>query len=62
MKFMSSAKDFASANQEFENGSHLARKKKAVENQFQKKNFKQIVELLDEEDIEIAQKYARYVK
>ena len=52
----------STANQEFENESHLGRKKKAIESQFQKKNFKQIVELLDEEDVEIAQKYARYVK
>lgn len=47
---------------EYTNPSHIAKKQKAVGQQFQKKNLKQIVELLDEEDVEIAEKYARYVK
>lgn len=49
-------------NQEFENESHIGRKKKAIDSQFQKKNIKKIVELIDEEDVEIAEKYARYIK
>lgn len=62
MKIMSSAKDSQVLNQEFENGSHLARKKKAEDNQFSKKNYKQIVKMLDEEDVEIAEKYARFIR
>lgn len=59
---MSSPKNFTTPNQEFENGSHLARKKKAVENQSQKKNYKQIIEMIDDEDLEVAQRYARFIK
>lgn len=47
---------------DFENSSHIAKKKKAVQQEFQKKNLKKIVELLDEEDQEIAEQYARYIK
>lgn len=57
---MSSAK--SPANQEFENDSHIAKKKKALEAQSQKKNFKRIVELFDDDDIEYVEKYARYIK
>lgn len=52
----------STVNQEYENESHLGRKKKAIESQFQKKNFKQIVDLMDEEDVELAQKYAQYIR
>jgi hypothetical protein len=62
MNIMSSAKDLFTNTQEFENGSHIAKKKKAVENQFQKKNFKQIIEMIDDEDVEVAEKYARYIR
>ena len=61
MKIMSSAKEFSNIP-EFENNSHIARKKKAVESQFQKKNFKQIVEMINDEDDEVSEKYARYIK
>lgn len=47
---------------EYENQSHIARKQKAVQQEFQKKNLKKVVELLDEEDEEVAEKYARYIK
>lgn len=47
---------------EYDNPSHIVKKQKAESQQFQKKNLKKIVELLDEEDAEIAEKYARYVK
>lgn len=61
MKFNLSAKK-ENQNQEFENGSHIARKRKAVENTFQKKNLKDVIDLLNEEDEDEALKYARYVK
>jgi hypothetical protein len=48
--------------QEYENASHIAKKKKAVESTFHKKNMKEIVELIDEEDSDLAEKYARYIK
>lgn len=47
---------------EYDNVSHIEKKKKALSLQFQKKNFKQIVELIDDEDLEVAEKYARYIK
>lgn len=47
---------------ENENSTHIAKKKKAVEKEFHKKNFKEIVELMDEEDEELAKDYARYIK
>lgn len=47
---------------EFDNQTHIVRKQKAVEQQFQKKNLKRIVELIDEEDDEVADKYARHIK
>lgn len=47
---------------EYENSSHIAKKKKAVENVFHKKNLKEIVGLIDEEDEDLAETYARYIK
>jgi hypothetical protein len=49
-------------NSEYENDSHIGRKKKAIAQQFQKKNQREIVELMNEEDDSVAEKYARYVK
>jgi hypothetical protein len=48
--------------QDQENNSHIARKKKAVQSQFQRKNLKDIVHLMNEEDEDLAETYARYVK
>ena len=59
---MSIGKFPPSNNSEFENGSHIERKKKAVESQYQGKNFKQIVELINDEDEEVSKKYARFIK
>jgi len=47
---------------EYENNSHVARKKKAIATTFKKKNFKEVVDLLNEEDNDLAEYYARYVK
>lgn len=47
---------------EFENDSHISRKKKAIANTFHKKNFRDIVNLIDDEDTDVAERYARYVK
>lgn len=48
---------------EFENDSHISRKKKAVANSQQAKNKKQILELIDSEDEdEDPELYARYIK
>ena len=61
MKTMSSpAKE--SSTKEYENDSHLMRKKKAEENRFNKKNFREIADLIDDEDGEIAEKYARHIR
>ena len=50
------------SSQEYENNSHIAKKRKAVANQFQKKNFKDIVELINDEDDSVAEKYARFIR
>ena len=48
---------------EFENDSHISRKKKAVANSLHTKNKKQIIELIDSEDEdEDPELYARYIK
>ena len=65
MKIMSSQKRELSYASEHENGSHLARKKKALDAQFRKKNQREVIDLMsskeidDEEDLA---KYARYIK
>jgi hypothetical protein len=53
-----------STPQEFENNSHIAKKKKAVSSQFHKKNFKDIVDLIDteDEDEQNIEQYARFIK
>jgi hypothetical protein len=48
--------------QEYENSSHIAKKKKAASEIFHKKNLKDIVHLIDEEDEDLAETYARYIK
>lgn len=50
------------ANQEFENDSHISRKKKAIATTFKKKNLKDVVDLIDDEDSEVSEMYARYIK
>ena len=47
---------------DYENANHIKKKKKAAEGQFHKKNVKEIIELLNEEDEEVAEMYARYIK
>lgn len=47
---------------EFDNNNHIAKKKKAVSQQFTKRNMRDIVDLINEEDDELAKKYAQYVK
>lgn len=49
-------------SQEFENNSHISRKKKAEANKFTKKNHNDIIDLINEEDDEVAETYARYIK
>ena len=54
------------AFKEFENDSHLARKQKAVSNEFKKKNSKQIIDMItseaEDDDENDFQKYVRYIK
>ena len=65
MKTMSSKKRESSYAPEYEDGSHLDRKKKALDSQFRKKNQREVIDLMsakeiyDEEDLT---KYARYIK
>lgn len=48
---------------EYENSSHVAHKKKAAENKFRKKNVRDIIELIGDEDSEEDyEKYVRYIK
>ena len=47
---------------EYENNSHILKKKKAIATTFKKKNFKDVVDLLNEEDSELAEYYAQYIK
>jgi hypothetical protein len=47
---------------EYENGSHVANRKKAIATTFKKKNFRDVVDLLNEEDENLAEYYAQYVK
>lgn len=58
---MSTAKESKATN-EYENPSHIAKKKKAIANTFTKKNFRDIVELINDEDDEVAEHYARYIR
>ena len=61
MKSISSSKEFFS-NQDYENSSHIARKQKAVDKQYHKKNYRDIVEMINDEDEEVAEKYARFLR
>jgi hypothetical protein len=48
---------------EFENNSHISRKKRAEEQDHKPRNYKQFLEMCsDEEDEEDVQKYLRYIK
>lgn len=50
-------------NSDYENESHLSRKKKAEANAFHAKNQKQIIDLIDiEDDEEDLDRYIRYIK
>ena len=51
-----------SKTNDYENPSHVARKKKAIATQFKKKNFREVVDLLNEEDEDLAKYYAADVK
>lgn len=61
---MMNNKHSGSGNQkhEYENSSHIAKKKKAEQQQFRKKNLKEIVDLIDEDEQDIVDKYARFIK
>jgi len=49
--------------QEFENGSHIARKTRAAEREAKPRNFKQAIEEFSEDDDgEDLTKYIRYIK
>jgi hypothetical protein len=49
--------------QEFENDSHIGKKKRAVEQDHRPRNFKQSLEMYsDEEDKDDVLKYVRYIK
>ena len=47
---------------EYENPSHIVRRKKAIESQFVKKNIKSLKELIHEEDEEFVEEYIRYIR
>jgi hypothetical protein len=61
MKIMSQSNE-SKQQKEFENDSHISRKKRALASTFQKKNFKDIVDLINDEDSDVSEKYARYIK
>lgn len=63
MKFMQQQNKSIKPYQEYENDSHIGRKRKAIANAFQKKNLNDIVELInDDEDEESAKKYAHFIR
>ena len=47
---------------EYENPSHIVKRKKALESQFVKKNIKSLKELIHEEDEEFVEEYIRYIR
>ena len=51
-----------SKTNDYENPSHVAKRQKAIATTFKKKNFKEVVDLLNEEDSSVAEYYARYIK
>lgn len=52
-----------SLSSEFTNGTHIARKKRAEQKEFKKKNYKQIMDQIsEEEDEDDLEKYVRYIK
>jgi hypothetical protein len=47
---------------EYENNTHILKKKKAIATSFKKKNIKDVIDLMNEEDDDVAEKYARYIR
>jgi hypothetical protein len=45
-----------------ENSTHIKNKKRALATTFKKKNYKDVVDLINDEDDSVAEMYARYVK
>ena len=62
MNTMSQQNKPAKSSQEFENASHIARKKKAIATTFKKKNFNDVVELINDEDDSVSEMYAKYIR
>lgn len=47
---------------EFENSNHVAKKKRAIATEFKKKNHKDIVDLINDEDDAVSEMYARFIR
>ncbi len=62
MHIMSQQSKPVKSSNEYENSSHIKNKKKAIATTFQKKNHRDIVELINDEDDEVGERYAKYIR